>query len=62
MVKLTYELRVQLSMYTLGARGTQAWNFLHKVDFGHNLTIEVHCTSLNEIQTLLVEIWHTKGF
>jgi hypothetical protein len=43
-------------------RGTQAQNFLYEVDFGHNLTIEMHCTSLNEIQRLLVEIWHTKGF
>jgi hypothetical protein len=27
------------------ARGSQEWSFLHEVDFGHNMTIEVHCTT-----------------
>ena len=42
---------VMLNIFNCEAapRGTQAWNFLHEVDFGHNLTIEVHCTSLNKI-------------
>jgi hypothetical protein len=26
-------------------RGSQERSFLHKVDFGHNMTIEVHCTT-----------------
>jgi hypothetical protein len=29
-------------------RGTQARNFLHNVDFGHNMTIEVLCTTFEQ--------------
>jgi hypothetical protein len=46
----------------LVARGTQAQNFLHNINFGHNVTIKVLCTTFEQNPSILIEIWHIKVF